>query len=279
MTAVYVKEAVDDYFAETVNGGRTVAHRFGCSGIDGVTFAPRFGSGEEGDWLYVPTASTATRCARTTTIRCCWPTIRRSGNAMNSPSRSRTCTRAARRPRPQIFRPHGQHLLWHSESGLRSGFGQPLCGGLQRQETALSELVALRDRRQQARSSGILAGFRHPDRGRGALVGGGGTRTAASADGISNGVRRGCARWAAVISTFRRMPVRKRPASRAAPSVCTNGRAMPQFRSGRWSSISLPSGSGCRMLPLFPAAAPIGIRPRHNKVDWVNIGRHAFRRN
>ena len=44
MTAVYVKEAVDDYFAETVNGGRTVAHRFGCS---------RFGSGEEGDWLYV----------------------------------------------------------------------------------------------------------------------------------------------------------------------------------------------------------------------------------
>ena len=53
MTAVYVKEAVDDYFAETVNGGRTVAHRFGCSGIDGVTFAPRFGSGEEGDWLYV----------------------------------------------------------------------------------------------------------------------------------------------------------------------------------------------------------------------------------
>lgn len=36
-----------------MNGGRTVAHRFGCSGIDGVTFAPRFGSGEEGDWLYV----------------------------------------------------------------------------------------------------------------------------------------------------------------------------------------------------------------------------------
>ena len=53
MTAVYVKEAVDDYFAETVNGGRTVAHRFGCSGIDSVTIAPRFGSGEEGDWLYV----------------------------------------------------------------------------------------------------------------------------------------------------------------------------------------------------------------------------------
>ena len=53
MTAVYVKEAVDDYFAEAVNGGRTVVHRFGCSGIDGVTFAPRFGSGGKGDYLYV----------------------------------------------------------------------------------------------------------------------------------------------------------------------------------------------------------------------------------
>lgn len=53
MTAVYIKEAVDDYFAEVENGGQTVAHRFGCSGIDGVTFAPRFGSGEKGDCLYV----------------------------------------------------------------------------------------------------------------------------------------------------------------------------------------------------------------------------------
>ena len=53
MTSVYVREAVDDYFAEVENGGRKVAHRFGCSGIDGVTFAPRFGSGEGGDYLYV----------------------------------------------------------------------------------------------------------------------------------------------------------------------------------------------------------------------------------
>ena len=53
MTTVYIKEAVDDYFATAENGGRTVEHRFGCSGIDGVTFAPRFGAKEGGDYLYV----------------------------------------------------------------------------------------------------------------------------------------------------------------------------------------------------------------------------------
>lgn len=53
MTTVYIKEAVDDYAATTKNSGRTVEHRFGCSGIDGVTFAPRFGAREKGDFLYV----------------------------------------------------------------------------------------------------------------------------------------------------------------------------------------------------------------------------------
>lgn len=53
MTTVYIREAVDDYFATAENGGRTVEHRFGCSGIDGVTFAPRFGTKEGGDYLYV----------------------------------------------------------------------------------------------------------------------------------------------------------------------------------------------------------------------------------
>lgn len=53
MTTVYIKEAVDDYFASTRNGGRTVEHRFGCSGIDGVTFAPRFGEKGSEEYLYV----------------------------------------------------------------------------------------------------------------------------------------------------------------------------------------------------------------------------------
>lgn len=38
MTAVYLKEVVDDYTAQVKHQGKTVAHRYGCSGIDGMTF-------------------------------------------------------------------------------------------------------------------------------------------------------------------------------------------------------------------------------------------------
>lgn len=38
MTAVYLKEVADDYAADVIHQGRTVAHRYGCSGIDGMTF-------------------------------------------------------------------------------------------------------------------------------------------------------------------------------------------------------------------------------------------------
>ncbi len=41
---VYIKEAVDDYVANVKVGDREVAHRFACSGIDGVAFAPALGS-------------------------------------------------------------------------------------------------------------------------------------------------------------------------------------------------------------------------------------------
>lgn len=44
MTTVYLREVVDDYLATVDAGGRTVEHRWGCSGIDGVTFAPAPGS-------------------------------------------------------------------------------------------------------------------------------------------------------------------------------------------------------------------------------------------
>lgn len=44
MTTVYLKEVVDDYYSVTTNGGKTVEHRFGCSGIDGVSFGPKFGA-------------------------------------------------------------------------------------------------------------------------------------------------------------------------------------------------------------------------------------------
>jgi hypothetical protein len=41
---VYIKEAVDDYVAKVKVGDKEVAHRFACSGIDGVAFAPAIGS-------------------------------------------------------------------------------------------------------------------------------------------------------------------------------------------------------------------------------------------
>lgn len=53
MTTVYIKEAVDDYYAQVENGGRMVEHRHGCSGIDGVTFAPAIGKTSGRNYLYV----------------------------------------------------------------------------------------------------------------------------------------------------------------------------------------------------------------------------------
>lgn len=44
MTSVYLKEVLDDYKGSGVNReGEIVAHRYGCSGIDGITFGPMFG--------------------------------------------------------------------------------------------------------------------------------------------------------------------------------------------------------------------------------------------
>ncbi|HBE55204.1 MAG TPA: hypothetical protein DDW22_04035 [Prevotellaceae bacterium] len=53
MTTVYVRPAVDDFNAEVTNQGRTLRHRFGCSGIDGLTLAPRWGKGRGRRMLYV----------------------------------------------------------------------------------------------------------------------------------------------------------------------------------------------------------------------------------
>lgn len=54
LRTVYLKEVVEDYQAEVKEGDRTVQHRFGCSGIDGVTLGPSFGSSRDGKkYLYV----------------------------------------------------------------------------------------------------------------------------------------------------------------------------------------------------------------------------------
>lgn len=43
MRTIYLPTVVEDFKAEVALDGRSAAHRFGCSGIDGVTFGPRFG--------------------------------------------------------------------------------------------------------------------------------------------------------------------------------------------------------------------------------------------
>ncbi len=43
MTTVYIREAVLDYEATVRNQGKEVEHRHGCSGIDGLAIAPKWG--------------------------------------------------------------------------------------------------------------------------------------------------------------------------------------------------------------------------------------------
>jgi len=53
MTAVWLKEVVEDYHASVVCGGREVEHRLGCSGIDGTSFGPMPGSDGKKKYLFV----------------------------------------------------------------------------------------------------------------------------------------------------------------------------------------------------------------------------------
>ena len=43
MTTVYLADVVDDYTATVTTESGERPHRYGCSGIDGVSFGPRFG--------------------------------------------------------------------------------------------------------------------------------------------------------------------------------------------------------------------------------------------
>lgn len=43
LRTAYLKEVVDDYKAKVKDGNKEVQHRFGCSGIDGITIGPSLG--------------------------------------------------------------------------------------------------------------------------------------------------------------------------------------------------------------------------------------------
>lgn len=54
LRTVYIREAVRDYAVKIADGNSIRSHRFACSGIDGVTFAPALGSSSSGKkFLYV----------------------------------------------------------------------------------------------------------------------------------------------------------------------------------------------------------------------------------
>src|SRR5690606_10441272 len=54
LRTVYLREVVKDYEAQVQVGDKMRPHRFACSGIDGVTFAPAVGSSKSGKmYLYV----------------------------------------------------------------------------------------------------------------------------------------------------------------------------------------------------------------------------------
>jgi hypothetical protein len=52
MTTVYIREAVTDYEAKVINQGKEVEHRHGCSGIDGLAIAPKWGKKGGRQMLY-----------------------------------------------------------------------------------------------------------------------------------------------------------------------------------------------------------------------------------
>lgn len=53
MNTILLPEVAGDYYAKVKNGGKKVEHRYGCSGIDGIAFAPLPGNPEGKHVLYV----------------------------------------------------------------------------------------------------------------------------------------------------------------------------------------------------------------------------------
>ena len=53
MTAVYLRDVVEDYHAFVMADGKETEHRYGCSGIDGLTIAPVPGSDGPADHVLV----------------------------------------------------------------------------------------------------------------------------------------------------------------------------------------------------------------------------------
>ena len=49
MRAVYLPEVVEDFEAQLTLGGASLSHKYGCSGIDGIGWGPRWGNSDGGE--------------------------------------------------------------------------------------------------------------------------------------------------------------------------------------------------------------------------------------
>lgn len=53
MTSVYLPTVLEDFEAKVVSNGKTLEHRYGCSGFDGITFGPKFGKSDGKRYLTI----------------------------------------------------------------------------------------------------------------------------------------------------------------------------------------------------------------------------------
>ena len=53
MTSVYLPTVLEDFEAKVVSNGKTLEHRYGCSGFDGRTFGPKFGKSDGKRYLTI----------------------------------------------------------------------------------------------------------------------------------------------------------------------------------------------------------------------------------
>lgn len=161
MKTVYIKEAVDDYYAKVSNNGQELEHRFGCSGIDGVTFAPAFGQSRDGKkYLYVAYGIYGDTLRTDNDYQVILAYDTRDWKQYEQPLTQENLHKSGpRETAPQIFPLHGQHLVGHPEPRLRQGLGQHARRCLQGQEVALSQLLLLRHRRRKAPERKQLQGF------------------------------------------------------------------------------------------------------------------------
>ena len=53
MTSVYIPTVLEDFEAKVISNGKSLEHRHGCSGFDGITFGPKFGKSDGKHYLTI----------------------------------------------------------------------------------------------------------------------------------------------------------------------------------------------------------------------------------